>query len=186
VETAEGHPWITTIKESLHASMFIDMFRRVPLLKLWPSLIRPEGLVKQRKEHFRLSREKAERRMKMGNEREDFFAHILSEKASDLSLESLTGQANTMVIAGSETTATFLAGMNTTSRRIESAKSSSGTTYFLLKNPSILNHLTEEIRSAFSDHKMINSDSTQNLPYLFAVIEEGCACFLQCLLVYNA
>lgn len=102
VENAKGHPWITTVKESLHASMFVDMFRRVPLLKLWPSLIRPEGLVEQREEHFRLSREKAERRMKMGNEREDFFAHFLSEKASDLSVESLTGQANTMVIAGSE------------------------------------------------------------------------------------
>ena len=177
MEKAEGHPWVTTIKDSIHAGMFVDMFRRVPLLKLWPSLIRPEGLVGQREEHFRLSREKAERRMKMGNEREDFFAHLLSEKASDLSLESLTAQANTMVIAGSETTATFLAGMNTTSRRIESAKSSSGTSYFLLKNPSILNHLTQEVRCAFSDHKMINSDSTQNLPYLFAVIEEGLRLF---------
>lgn len=106
VENAKGHPWVTTIKESLHAAMFVDMFRRVPLLKLWPSLIRPEGLVEQREEHFRLSREKAERRVKMGNEREDFFAHLLSEEASDLSLDSLTAQANTMVIAGSETTAT--------------------------------------------------------------------------------
>jgi hypothetical protein len=33
--------------------------------------------------------------MEMGNEREDFFAHLLSEKASDLSLEFLAVQANT-------------------------------------------------------------------------------------------
>jgi len=124
-------------------------------------LIRPLGLVEQRKEHFRLSRAKAERRMEMGNEREDFFAHLLSEKASDLSLEFLTAQANTLVIAGSETTATFLAG----------------TTYFLLKNPSALRHLSEEVRCAFSDPEMINSDSTQNLPYLLAVIEEGLRLF---------
>jgi cytochrome P450 len=46
-----------------------------------------------------------------------------------------------------------------------------GITYFLLNNPSTLHHLTEEVRSSFSNPGMINSDSTQNLHYLFAVIE---------------
>jgi cytochrome P450 len=49
--------------------------------------------------------------MEKGNDREDdFFAHLLSEKATDLTPIFLTAQANTLVIAGSETTATFLAG----------------------------------------------------------------------------
>jgi cytochrome P450 len=48
-----------------------------------------------------------------------------------------------------------------------------GTAFFLLKDPSALHHLTEEVRSAFPDPGMINSDTTQNLPYLFPVIEES-------------
>jgi len=161
VENARGHPWVTTIKNSLYAGGFADVFRRVPLLKLFPTLVRPDNLPPQRKEHFRLSRERVERRMEMGNDREDFFAHLLSEKASDLTPAFLTAQANTLVVAGSETTATFL----------------TGATFFLLKSPSTLHHLSQEIRSAFSDPGMINSDTTQNLPYLFAVIEEGLRMF---------
>jgi phosphopantothenate synthetase len=46
----------------------------------------------------------------MGNNREDFFGHLLGEKGTNLALEFLTAHANTLVIAGSEATATFLAG----------------------------------------------------------------------------
>jgi cytochrome P450 len=116
VEHSRGHPWVATIKGTIYAAMFADIFRRVPLLKLFPALIRPAKLPAQRKESFRLSREKVERRMEMGNERADFFGHLLSEKASDLSPEFLTGQANTLVVAGSETTATFLEGRIAASR----------------------------------------------------------------------
>lgn len=51
-----------------------------------------------------------ERRLKSGTERADFFSHIIKDKNLDLSLMYLTGQANMLVIAGSETVATFLAG----------------------------------------------------------------------------
>ncbi len=88
----------------------MDIFRRVPLLKLFPVFVRAGKLQAQRKEHFRLSEEKVERRIEMGSEREDFFGHLLSEKGCDLSPGFLTAQANTLVIAGSETTATFLVG----------------------------------------------------------------------------
>jgi len=46
----------------------------------------------------------------MGNNRGDFFGHLLGEKGTNLTLEFLTAHANTLVIAGSETTATLLAG----------------------------------------------------------------------------
>jgi len=51
-----------------------------------------------------------ERRMEMNNDRDDFFSHLLSDKAMNLSPDMLTGQAQTLVGAGSETTATFLSG----------------------------------------------------------------------------
>jgi hypothetical protein len=51
--------------------------------------------------------------MAMGNNWEEFFGHLSGEEGTDLALEFLTAQANILVIAGSETTATFLAGRQT-------------------------------------------------------------------------
>ena len=110
VERAESHPWVTTIKDGLFESVFYDVFRRVPLLKLYPSLVRPANVIAQRSKQFQNSRIRVERRMQQNNDRDDFFSHLLSEKATDLTPDYLTAQANTLIIAGSETTATFLAG----------------------------------------------------------------------------
>jgi cytochrome P450 len=89
----------------------VDVFRRVPLLKVFPLLLRPSGLMEQRKEMFRLSMEKAKARIEKGNDRDDFFGHLLSEKAPDTTIPYLTIQANTLLVAGSETTATLLTGI---------------------------------------------------------------------------
>jgi cytochrome P450 len=110
VEKAENHPWVATIRNGLFEAIFYDVFRRVPFLKLWPSLIRPANVVAQRQKQFANSRVRVERRMQQTNDRDDFFSHLLSEKATDLTPDYLTAQANTLIIAGSETTATFLAG----------------------------------------------------------------------------
>jgi len=109
-ENAEGHPWITIVQNNIHETLFVDVFRRVPLLKLFPGLIKPKRLQGERKKNFKLNSERVKQRMEMGNNREDFFGHLLGEEGTDLTLEFLTAQANTLVIAGSETTATFLAG----------------------------------------------------------------------------
>jgi len=66
-------------------------------------------------------------------------------------------QAQTLIVAGSETTSTMLAG----------------TTYYLLKNPQALRRLTEEVRGRFGSSEEIDADSTAGLPYLLAVVDEG-------------
>lgn len=103
----------------------------------------------------------AEARKARPNDRVDFFSHLLSDKRFDMSDQFLTAQTRTLVLAGSETTATALAGL----------------TYHLLHNPETLRHLTEEVRAAFTDSSQIDADSTAALPYLFAVIEEGLRLF---------
>lgn len=62
-----------------------------------------------------------------------------------------------LVIAGSETTGTVLAGA----------------TFHLLKNPSTLTKLTREIRGSFQREEDITINSTAPLSYLHAVIEES-------------
>ncbi|PVH77290.1 cytochrome P450 monooxygenase-like protein [Cadophora sp. DSE1049] len=161
VQNAKGHEWVPAIKRGIAEGQLIDVFRRVPLLRYFPLLIRGQGVPGHRLANSRRSRDLVERRMKSVNERADFFSHIIKNKELDLSLAYLTGQANMLVIAGSETVATALAG----------------TTYYLLQTPRALERLVQEVRSSFTSCRDINGDSTQSLPYLNAVISEGLRIF---------
>jgi cytochrome P450 len=64
-------------------------------------------------------------------------------------------------VAGTETTAGFLAGLFNQ----------------LLRNPHVLDRLTAEIRGAFKDDKDITFEKLVEIPYLTAVIEEGLRIF---------
>lgn len=60
-----------------------------------------------------------------------------------MGLPQLESNSSILVIAGSETTATALAGA----------------TYFLLKNPDTMAKLTDEVRSTFTTEEEINTNS---------------------------
>ncbi len=111
VENTKTHPWVSTIKESLYATIFTDVFRRVPFLDWFPWIVRPSNLPAGRKRTLKYSHDLALKRMQMGNDRDDFFGHLISKKGTDFSEDVLAVNANTLIIAGSETTATFLAGI---------------------------------------------------------------------------
>ena len=82
---------------------------------------------------------------------------IADRKKTGTSVKELEAQASMMVVAGSETTATALSGI----------------TYHLGRNRRVYEKLAREIRSAFHDYDEINGRTTESLPYLRAVIEEG-------------
>ena len=64
---------------------------------------------------------------------------------------------STLIVAGSETTATLL----------------SGATYWLLRTPETYKKVQDEVRSAFKDVDDMTLMSTGQLPYLHAVLEES-------------
>lgn len=67
-------------------------------------------------------------------------------------------QSNNGLVAGSETTATLLAGV----------------TYYMLRNPDILDKAVEEVRSAFAKEEDISfTSASAQLPYMLACLEEG-------------
>ncbi|KAH7141623.1 cytochrome P450 [Dactylonectria macrodidyma] len=78
-------------------------------------------------------------------------------KCGEISQEEMTAHASTLVIAGGETVATFLAGM----------------TYFLLKTPIAYRKLRDEIRGRYRSLDEITATSAAQLPYLQAAISEG-------------
>lgn len=94
--------------------------------------------------------------------KKDFFHYLLNakdpESGEGLSIPELWGEANVLMIAGSDTTSTGL----------------SSTIFYLVRNPHALKTITAEIRSQFSDVEEIVSGSKLNdLPYLKACIDEA-------------
>ncbi|TKA75602.1 hypothetical protein B0A49_03864 [Cryomyces minteri] len=116
--------------------------------------------VKGRAKHFGFAAERVEARIARETHRKDFMWYILRHNEKDergLSRQEIYSNAGLLIGAGSETTATLL----------------TGTTYYLLKNPRVMQKLRSEIRSAFDSDADINITSASQLPYLSAVMEEG-------------
>lgn len=130
------------------------------LSSLYLRLNFPKSQVDAYYKHRALTAAKAQRRIELGDTgRIDFFSHLL--KSGKMTEGSLIGNADTLLLAGSETTATSLSGL----------------TWYLLKNPKCLSKLNEEVRGAFHSLDQITGDATATLPYLQACIEEGLRIF---------
>lgn len=74
-----------------------------------------------------------------------------------MSLDELEANSSILIIAGSETTATVLAGV----------------TYLLLKNPDKMKKLVEEVRTMFASEEEIDLTSVNRLTYMLACLDEA-------------
>lgn len=159
VKKGETHIWIKILLGSVVRAQ-TTFLQKKPFIKLILPYLLPSGADESLKIHRTLSKEKAQKRIQLGDTgRADFFSHMLKKKT--MSEKEMMAQTSTLIIAGSETTATSL----------------SATTWFLLKNPDCMSNLQREIRSSFASADEITGDSTANLPYLHAVIEESLRMF---------
>ena len=75
----------------------------------------------------------------------------------ELSFEDLKSMASILVIAGSETTASLLCGV----------------TFLLLRNPTALKKVTEEVRGSFKSEDEITLTSVNGLKYMLACLNEA-------------
>lgn len=122
----------------------------------------PKNMIQNHNEHLRLHKAKARRRIARGSmDRIDFFDHLI--KNNTLTEDLLLANADLLLLAGSETTATALTGL----------------TWYLLHNPACLATLTAEVRGAFTSEGQITGDSTAggSLPYLHGCVEEAMRLF---------
>lgn len=120
----------------------------------------PKGVVEAAQQHRSQTLEKAERRLERGDTgRIDFFGHLV--KSDKITPRELMGNADVLILAGSETTSTALTGL----------------TWYLIKNQNCLEALTTELHGAFTSLDEITSDAAAALPYLNACIEEGLRVF---------
>ncbi|KAI1145605.1 cytochrome P450 monooxygenase-like protein [Nemania diffusa] len=160
VANGRTHFWIKIILDSALNSQLTFIRRRIPFMTLLLPFLLPKGAIESLKTHRKLSREKSLKRIQMGDTgRADFFSHMLRKET--LSEKEMMSQTSTLIIAGSETTATSLTGI----------------TWFLLTNPECMKKLQKEVRDTFASLDEISGDSTAGLSYLHGVIEEGLRLF---------
>jgi len=160
LKTEEYNFWIANIFKGLKFSRVRNPLRAYPLIgmpilylmKVFPSL--QETALKHRK----YSRDKSERRLDTKTDRRDFISYILRHNDErGMTREEIIKTSGTIIIAGSETSATLLSGI----------------IFHLLKNPSIMDRLTAEIRTAFAEQADMNFVKLAKLQYLNACIQEA-------------
>jgi cytochrome P450 len=74
-----------------------------------------------------------------------------------MTTDDLISNGHIILLGGSETTATLLAGV----------------TWLLLQNPAALARVTQEVRSAFTTEAEITITSVSTLPYMLACLNEA-------------
>jgi cytochrome P450 len=159
LESGGYNPWVAMIFQTIKQGVFGETMNRYPVLKSFASLVQPAALVRSREEHWALSEQTTKKRIESGNTtREDFMSYILRHNdEKGMSAGEIVENASTLIIAGSETTATQL----------------SGTTFQLLTNRDKYEVLVKEIREAFESEEDITLLRVNGLEYMKAVFEEG-------------
>ncbi|OHW89503.1 cytochrome p450 [Colletotrichum incanum] len=158
LEDSDYHPWVKLIFEGVKGGAFKMNARRYPLVERLLMKFVPADLRKKRDQHLALTHEKVAKRLSVKSERPDFMASMLGKKGpQELTFEELKSNSSTLIIAGSETTATAL----------------SAATYYVLSNTDSLKKLKDEVHNAFTSEDDIDMVSVQKLVYLQAVINEA-------------
>lgn len=158
LKNSKYHPWVAIIFSYFKVFVIAAGFRFYPgLSKILMALI-PASVRKQSLESKAMTKEKIHRRLNLESERIDFMTPVIRQQdEKSMSIPEIEGSFNTVIVAGSETTATLLSGI----------------TNYLTRDSRIMNQLCTEVRSKFHDEKDITFSSLKNLPYLNAVIQEG-------------
>lgn len=164
--------WVPLISESIKAGAVEQATRRLAstgslfqtlLLKLFA----PAELREQRRKHLNYSREKILKRIgqsDMANQHRDFLYYLMKQgDKENLNQDEIIVNGALFIIAGSETTGSFMTGLFNHLLRPE--------------NRTVFNKLKEEIRSSFDCDEDITYERLSKFPWLTAVLEEGLRIF---------
>lgn len=150
------HPWVRLIFDSVKAGAFVRCAKYWPVLRFFAGYLVPSDIRRRRVAQRKMAVEKAAYRKSISDGRQDLISGYLlpDSGVSDLEYQSTVA---TLIIAGSETTATLM----------------SGVTFYLLRDPERMTRLQQEIRGAFTTADEINIISVNKLPYLLACLDEA-------------
>lgn len=152
------HPWVSKLFKHVKAGTFITASRRFAAAQRFLVMFLPKDLMMSRQDHMSMTIEKVGKRLELGTSRPDFLSYISRHNdEKGMTVPEIITNANLLIVAGSETTATLL----------------SGATYHLLRNTRVMYELKDEIRSTFVAEEDITMTSVNNSKYMIAVLDEA-------------
>ncbi|CAK40052.1 hypothetical protein CBS115989_2208 [Aspergillus niger] len=162
LESSQYHYWVATIFQFLKLLPFLKLRDAYPTIFKLIALAMPKTLLNARERQRAHTRITVQKRLDNASkyDRGDFMDSMLRNSGTKdgLTHEELVANANILIIAGSETTATILCGV----------------TYWLLKSPDALAKVTTEVRSIMKSETDISVSSVAaKLPYMQACIDEA-------------
>ncbi|POS76855.1 isotrichodermin C-15 hydroxylase [Diaporthe helianthi] len=159
VDQGRFHPWISFIFSNLTNMMYAQMTTTMGYLGTFIQALVPRRIMAQAFAHAQSTRDKVDRRLGRKDVRPDLISGIWHKIGAPggISLEELYADAQVMIMAGSETSATLLAVA----------------VYYLLRTPDKLATLRDEVRGAFDTEDVLAFSDVAKLPYLCAVIDEA-------------
>lgn len=158
LEKSEYHPWIKAIQGAAYAMCFMGACGMMPSFKRIVDALTRDIALKKFAPHRNFAFDLARKRLALGVDRPDLIGPLIEKQdEGTLNFEQVVANSRTLVAAGSETTANNL----------------TGAVFFLSKSPDALRRLQGEIRDTFRSEDEINMQSTANLPYLEAVLNES-------------
>lgn len=160
LQNSRYHPWIALLFASVKAAAYVAATRFYPWIEhLLMNYCIPPSLKKKQRDHFQQIVDKVRRRMNYEVERPDIMSHVITrgdDAEGGMSIDEINVTFMVLTTAGSETTATVLAGIMN----------------YLIQHPDKLDTMAGEVRQ-FQSETDLTLDALRNLPYLNAVINEG-------------
>ncbi|KAE8363758.1 cytochrome P450 [Aspergillus caelatus] len=144
LKDSQLHPWIALMFNNVKGVAFLGVLNEYALYRKIQGALLPKSLKRKMLENHKLCAQKADRRLQKGASRPDFLSFVAAN-------------ADSITIAGSETTASLL----------------SGCLFYLCKHKDIMDRLSKEIRTTFSKDEEITSPKCFHLSYLNAVLKES-------------
>lgn len=158
LQDSKYHPWIALLFNSVKAASFISATRFYPVIEFLLTKSIPPSLKKMQADHYQQIVDKVHRRMNWELERPDIMSHVIQGKHNEMDMGEINGTFMVLTIAGSETTATCLAGT---------------LSYLVNVKEDKLAILADEVRQRFPSPDGMTLEALRDLPYLNAVIKEG-------------
>ncbi|KAM6529442.1 hypothetical protein FALCPG4_007578 [Fusarium falciforme] len=158
LEKTYYHPWVALIFDHIKGTALLAAIRKFPFNDMIVKMMMTKEDKEKYHAHLEMSKASVSKRLALKVPRLDFLESIArAHEKGQLSQAEIMDNVDTMIVGGSETTATGL----------------SGATYLLATNKEVFAKLAEEVRTRFKSEDEIDLLSVQKLDYMMAVIKES-------------
>ncbi|KAH7396245.1 cytochrome P450 monooxygenase-like protein [Pyrenochaeta sp. MPI-SDFR-AT-0127] len=159
LKNEDYNSWIANMFQLLRVASMLRATSTYPIVgvPIMMLLKKIPGLAKARYAHESYTRDKTARRLEKKTDRKDFISYILKNNDDKgMTPDEIKQTSGTLIIAGSETSATL----------------TSGAIFYLLKHPSWIERSYQELRSTFKNEAHMSFASLSQLKILNAIIQE--------------